>query len=151
MPVENWGTVPVPGRVLAAFWSKVEIGEPDECWAWRYHVGSHGYGSIGWSAEGVSRNTTAHRVAWMLAHGTPVPVGLTVDHLCRVRVCCNPAHLRLLSNVANASDNGMARRVQCIHGHAYTPDNTYYGPEGHRRCRTCARLAHEARRKRVSA
>lgn len=35
----------------------------------------------------------------------------------------------------------------CVHGHAYTPDNTYRTPSGGIRCRTCARLRAEARRR----
>ena len=81
----------------------------------------------------------AHRVAWSLANDEQIPDGLTVDHLCRVRRCCNPLHLRLLSNVANATDNGQRRKTHCPQGHEYQGANLYVAPNGHRRCRSCAR------------
>lgn len=38
------------------------------------------------------RRGRAHYIAWVLANG-PVPVGLTLDHLCRNRPCCEVTHL----------------------------------------------------------
>lgn len=32
---------------------------------------------------------------------------------------------------------GRESRTQCVHGHSYTPENTYRDRRGHRRCRTC--------------
>jgi hypothetical protein len=53
-----------------------------------------------------------HRAAWQHHHG-PIPDGLTVDHIkaagCTDRGCVRPTHLRLLTNAANASDNGHDR------------------------------------------
>ena len=42
----------------------------------------------------------AHRWAWEQAKG-PIPKGLVVDHLCRVRWCCNPDHMELVTNREN--------------------------------------------------
>jgi len=81
----------------------------------------------------------AHRVAWTLTHGE-IPADMTIDHLCRNRRCCNPAHLRLLTNVENARDNGFATRTRCPAGHMYDEANTYRSPKGERRCRACAKL-----------
>lgn len=121
------------------FWHKVDIGGPDECWPWRMSTGAHGYGQT-W--DGITVRL-AHRCAWTLAHG-PIPAGLTVDHVCRNRPCCNPAHLRLLSNVANATDNGQGRKTHCPQGHPYAGDNLYVNPQGHRLCRACRRVHKEA-------
>lgn len=115
------------------WWSRVDVRESGECWLWTQSAGSHGYGQT-WDGTDV---LLAHRVAWVLTHGA-IPDGLTVDHQCRVRTCCNPSHLRLLTNVENARDNGMARRRRCPSGHAYDEKNTYVDPAGHRRCRACA-------------
>lgn len=126
----------VPQRVLDRFWSRVDVGAEDECWPWRLSLGSHGYGQIGWGAGAVNVGTTAHRIAWMVAYG-PIPIGLTVDHRCRVRCCCNPRHLRLKTNADNARDNGNARKTHCPHGHPYSEANTRFTKKGHRRCLTC--------------
>lgn len=117
------------------WWSKVDKGNPDDCWCWKQSVASHGYGQT-WDGKHV---LVAHRVAWSLHHSQQVPEGLTVDHICRNRLCCNPNHLRLLSNQDNATDNGQGRKTLCPAGHRYDGDNLYVDPKGHRRCRQCAR------------
>ena len=38
------------------------------------------------------RELMAHRVVYELLIG-PIPEGLFLDHLCKMRACCNPAHL----------------------------------------------------------
>lgn len=40
---------------------------------------------------------------------------------------------------------------QCVHGHAFTPDNTITDPDGHRRCRTCRDRNNAARPRRATA
>lgn len=104
------------------------------CWPWLLSTGSHGYGNA-WNGKTV---TTAHRLVWLLVNGD-IPEELTIDHRCYNQVCCNPNHLRLKTNSANASDNGYKRRTVCPRGHAYSGDNLYVDPEGHRRCRACAK------------
>jgi hypothetical protein len=54
------------------------------------------------------RMILAHRLAWELAFG-PIPPGLQVDHVCRVRLCVNPAHLRLATQKQNAENLGVQR------------------------------------------
>lgn len=118
------------------WWRDVDIGERDACWPWVKSTASHGYGQT-W--DGITVRL-AHRVAWTLVHG-PIPQGMTIDHTCHNRRCCNPTHLRLLSNVANASDNGFATKTHCPHGHPYDGVNTRIRrkPDGRtfRVCRTC--------------
>lgn len=134
----------VPERVIARIWDRVDMRGPDECWPWKLSTGSHGYGQVGWKVDGSRTNamTTAHRVAWMAANGeTVIPPGMTVDHVCHNRVCCNPAHLRLLTNEENARDNGFSSRTHCPLGHPYDESNTMYRPTAHggigRYCREC--------------
>ena len=38
-----------------------------------------------------------------------------------------------------------ASKTHCKRGHQFTADNTYYTPDGHRRCRTCLREAQPIR------
>jgi hypothetical protein len=126
-----------PSRVVARLLGNVE--QAGGCLISTYSTGSHGYSQIGWydSSAGRSHMALGHRVAWEAEHG-PIPEGLTVDHICRNRRCVNIEHLRLLSNVDNARDNGMARRTHCPQGHEYDEANTHHDAKGHRKCRACA-------------
>lgn len=118
------------------FWSKVERPQdPAACWPWQQSRGSHGYGQT-W--DGITVRL-AHRVAFELTFGR-IPDDLTVDHICRQRICCNPAHMRLLTNSENGRWNGHAIKTHCIRGHAFDDENTYVDPRGHRRCRACVRV-----------
>lgn len=72
--------------------------EPGEggCWIWKNSPAGNGYGRI-------SVNNTlqyAHRVSYEL-HIGPIPDGLTIDHLCRVQMCVNPAHLEPVTLAEN--------------------------------------------------
>lgn len=74
---------------------------------------------------------------------------MTIDHICRNRRCCRPDHLRLLTNTANATDNGQGRKTHCPKGHPYEGDNLriYTNPKGQtcRKCRACQALSNAAR------
>jgi excisionase family DNA binding protein len=72
---------------------------PDECWEWKGHRGSNGYGVA--YCQGLQMR--AHRVAYMLAKGD-IPEGLIILHKCDNPPCCNPAHLRLGTFLDNAED-----------------------------------------------
>ena len=119
---------------------------PDgECWISGYSVGSHGYAQIGWREGDRTTMTTAHRVAWWGANRQPIEPGMTIDHICRRRQCINPLHLRLLSNSANASDNGQVKTNAevgrlCRKGHPLVAQST----DGRAYCRQC-----KAERKRL--
>lgn len=119
------------------WWADVDVCalEPRACWPWRKSLGSHGYGQT-WDGTTVR---LAHRVAWTLYHMEQIPDGMTIDHICRNRRCCRPKHMRLLTNVENATDNGQGRKTHCPALHPYDEANTYVDPKGHRRCRACAR------------
>lgn len=89
-----------PTTLPARFWSKVDRRSPAECWPWLRHLVAGGYGSI--KIDG--KNQLAHRVAWRLAYGQPIPDGLLIRHSCDYARCCNPAHLILGTHKDNVDD-----------------------------------------------
>lgn len=110
------------------------------CWLWQRRIDPDGYGQLQCKINGRSMKTYAHRVAWM-AYRSEIPVGLQIDHLCRVRACCNPWHLEPVTNRVN-SIRGAGRPRGCgRHGH----DDGYhwYDTRGFAQwiCRICGREA----------
>jgi hypothetical protein len=72
------------------------------CWLWSGAFSGSGYGQIreGSRSDGTRRVRHVHIVMWEHFEG-PVPDGLELDHLCRVRECCNPGHLELVTHQEN--------------------------------------------------
>lgn len=66
------------------------------CWEWQGPRGGGGYGKLRVN----NRYVSAHRWAYERVNG-PVPTGMTLDHLCRNRLCCNPEHLEVVTNAVN--------------------------------------------------
>jgi hypothetical protein len=84
------------------FWSKVEKSET--CWLWTAARSDTGYGSIRVKvAEHTYRAMNAHRLAYVWAYGEPEP-GLLIDHICRVRHCVRPDHMRAVTYRQNAEN-----------------------------------------------
>jgi HNH endonuclease len=98
------------GRVLQRqdlelrFFRKVQYDGETGCWLWQGALHSAGYGFL--SVGG--RNQLAHRVAYRLFVG-PIPDGLELDHLCRVKHCVNPAHLEPVTTAENLRRGREAR------------------------------------------
>jgi hypothetical protein len=117
-------------------------GRADEsgCWIFGGAVDSGGYGMIRMGAL----NIRAHRVTYEAVNG-PVPADLHVDHLCRVRACCNPEHLEAIAVKANTWDrafwaSGFPKATHCPRGHEKTDENTYRRPDGKgTNCLACVR------------
>jgi hypothetical protein len=133
------GTAPF----LERFWRKVNKNGPvpanrpelGPCWLWTAYVNPDGYG--GFQFEG---GQLAHRFAYLAFRG-PIPMGKVIDHLCRVRHCVNPGHLEVVTQGVNLHRGESiqarnARKTHCIHGHEFTPENTYTN-HGKRQCCTC--------------
>ena len=112
------------------------IPEPNSgCWLWLGAVTPTGYGTIS-----IKHKTYhAHRTVYECLVG-PIPAGLQLDHLCRVRSCVNPAHLEPVTNQVNLL-RGKRSFSACKNGHPYTPDNIYTIKGYYRCCRTCKKLS----------
>ena len=111
------------------------------CWIWQAYCDAAGYGylTIG------GKNRRAHRVSFEEFRG-PIPDGLQLDHLCRNRGCINPDHLEAVTadenNRRSHSPSAVnAQKTSCIHGHEFSPENTYITPDGNRACRACVARA----------
>ena len=126
----------IPARVAERAITSVVVTD-EGCWISTYSLGSHGYAQIGWHDSGRTRMTTAHRAAWVHAHGEQIPESMTVDHLCKQKRCVNPDHLRLLSNFENARRTSGRDwpEGECINGHPNNELRTQ--PSGKRVCRAC--------------
>jgi hypothetical protein len=116
------------------FWKRVQ--KTESCWLWLAgHNGDDGYGIF--RVHG--RPVLAHRFAYELLVG-PIPAGMELDHLCRVRHCVNPDDLEPVTtreNILRGFGRGaiQARRTHCPRGHPY--DVVY--KNGRRGCARCNR------------
>ena len=77
------------------FCAKVSPEPNTGCWLWTGAT-VRGYGQF-WQGD---RKILAHRFAYVNLVGL-VPIGKELDHLCRVRCCCNPAHLEPVTRREN--------------------------------------------------
>lgn len=118
---------------LERVFSQLEMGE---CWVFTGRKTPNGYGTVYHNGK----PKVTHRFMYEKFVG-PIPEGLQLDHLCRNRACCRPAHLEPVTHAENLRRGRHAGRekTSCPKGHAYTGDNLYTTPAGDRRCRTCRR------------
>ena len=109
------------------------------CWMWTGAL-EDGYGR----ARFQGRMTLVHRLMYELFVGV-IPPEMHIDHLCKVRACCNPAHLEVVTPAENRrrAFEGFTPKTHCPVGHEYTPDNTWAYPNALttvRACKICHRL-----------
>lgn len=129
-----------------------KINKTDTCWLWTGYIKPTGYGAIKgpWPS---TKNMHAHRATYELLVG-PIPEGLVIDHLCRVRSCVNPEHLEPVTTWENLmrGETVYARnlaKTHCPQGHELTPDNCVKRPNKRGRdCKTCHRDRERVARRR---
>ena len=121
----------------------IKMGYKTPCWVCDLSINQWGYARVRWPT-GTSGKRVVHRVIYELFVGE-VPLGLELDHLCRVPNCCRPTHLEVVTKSVNfLRSNGPALSAQrerskthCPAGHEYTVANTWVNKLGHRACRRC--------------
>lgn len=89
-----------PAR-YSKFDAKVDRNETG-CHLWTAAIQDNGYGIF--FLDG--KKMYAHRIAYALSHSGEIPDGKMIDHVCHVRHCVNPLHLRAVTNKENAENQG---------------------------------------------
>ena len=111
-----------PANTPEVLWSKVKIGNENECWEWQGFRNEQQYGRTWINDKGYY----AHRVIFDLVY--PNTIQLTapkstqetgfVLHLCDNPPCCNPKHLRLGNHKDNMKDKARKGRTPDFSGDA---------------------------------
>lgn len=121
------------------------------CWIWQLGQSGKGYGCE-WDRVR-RRMVAAHILAFERSYG-PVPSGLELDHLCRVRLCVNPDHLEPVTHAENIrrGKGGERNRLKthCVRGHEFSGHNLVF-EDGRRRCRKCLVIRQQEHRARKKA
>lgn len=149
MATPTWSTTPANVETDKAlrvmqherFWKYVNPEPNTGCWLWSGWATGNGYGCF---YAGSQSGTPAHRFAYELAHG-PIPHGLHLDHLCRVKSCVNPLHLEAVTPRENWRRGGAHRRstiTHCKRGHEFAAVGWLpVGPNKTQRdCRACRKF-----------
>lgn len=129
-------------RIPDRIWDKI-IPEPNSgCWLWLGSLSGSGLGGYGetWFNN---EKAVAHRLMYEQFVG-PIPIGKEMDHKCRVRICCNPAHVEPVSHQVNGmrGNAGLNRIIEvqnmthCTRGHLWTNENLLQG-KSQRMCKIC--------------
>lgn len=86
-------------------WPYVKKSDPESCWPWRRSTNSNGYGKLVIYEKATKRRLTylTHRLVFEECVG-PIPEGMVVCHSCDNRICNNPNHLWLGSQMDNIRD-----------------------------------------------
>jgi hypothetical protein len=133
------------------FWAKINFDGPivkpelGPCWLYTGGIDKRlGYGLFTkWHPElQVHKTYSAHRYAFRQYFGFLPPPTIDLDHLCRVRHCCNPWHTEVVSHQTNVLRGNSkqaenARKTHCFR--CGEPLVQAYGNPKARHCLPCAR------------
>ena len=141
--------------ILPVKWGRrVSLEANTGCWRWLGFIDSEGYGKV--SHKG--RTYKVHRLIYSFVFDD-IGTAPVLDHRCHEadkacrggktclhRRCVNPLHLMPTSSADN-SRRGRRwkpvehRKTHCVHGHAFTEENTIFVGRSGRQCKTCRRAA----------
>ena len=121
----------------------ISLDAKTKCWNWTGVPNKDGYGRLTLNNKDERKDWLAHRYVYTYYIGK-IKDNMTLDHLCRNRICVNPEHLEpvligvnlLRGNTFQAKNS---QKISCKRSHMFNNKNTYYH-KGHRHCRTCRRL-----------
>ena len=120
------------------------VAEEGDCLIWQGAVSGGRYGSVG---NGRGGTMLVHRAAYEVQVG-PIPEGLTIDHLCRNKLCINTDHLEPVTRAEN-NRRAAAAKTHCKHGHPLSGENLRIKQRARgtqRECATCERARVTAHR-----
>lgn len=127
------------GRILA----KVKVSETG-CMLYTGAINSGGYACV----KVMGKQFYAHLVYFTLMKGM-IPEGMQHDHLCEVRHCINPDHIKQATPRENTlrSRTGItainSKKTHCKRGHEFSLENTRLLKTGHRECKICRAMHSE--------
>lgn len=123
-------------NTLRSLLDRLEWGTND-CLEWPGAHNHYGYGTVRWQGKTVQM---VHRLISDLIYG-PLEQGKELHHTCGNKLCCNMAHLRVVTRREHVMlDRPMIVRhalaTHCPYGHPLSGDNLYVW-RGGRACRHC--------------
>jgi hypothetical protein len=89
-------------KATSRFWQRVN--KTETCWLWTAGRTARGYGMVQIRGD----RQYVHRFVYEMMVG-PIPDGMVIDHLCHVRHCVNPGHLRVATAGVNAQNRSGAQ------------------------------------------
>jgi hypothetical protein len=125
------------GTLRERVFSRLIIDQDAGCVLWN-GARVKGYGMV--QHEG--KPVYVHRLMYEWFTG-PIPDGMELDHLCRVKHCAAPAHLEAVPHAENIRRGETGRhnavKTHCPQGHPYDEANAAINNRGSRYCRRCKR------------
>ena len=98
-PIKRYAQLRAHGAVLSD-----GSGDIEPCWIWTGSVQNAGYGQSKFNGKSWQTHRLLYhmRVEKLPAPGTARKLdGRILDHVCEVRLCCNPAHLEYIGQSEN--------------------------------------------------
>ncbi len=126
-------------KTLARLFSKIKVSTTNfykgvPCWEWQAYT-RRGYGEAGYKGKKHAAYSLVYQIFVEIMHK-----GLELDHLCRNRLCVNPAHLEAVTHAVNMSRGAHALKTHCKRGHELSGNNLIPDKLGRRMCQPCRKI-----------